>query len=164
MVHLFFGYHVTDYVNSPVVYIYFGVFFLQSLLLAIIVAIYLDRAGKAVTSERKKEWKTLVTAFKLLDQDGKGYIDTETWGHLMYTLQPYATIDEVRFKFDLLDREKKGLVANGSALVHACRAVTVAWFSHRTLLRLGTSTVSTFWTCGKSRSFNFMSYTTTNAR
>ena len=102
------------------VYIYFGVFFLQSLLLAIIVAIYLDRAGKTVTSERKKEWKTLVTAFKLLDQDKTGSIDTQTWGHLMKTLQPYATMDEVRFKFDLLDREKKGFVLAGTCHLLSC--------------------------------------------
>ena len=48
-----------------VVYIYFGVFFLQALLLAVIVSIYLERAGSTVTKERKKEWKALVTAFKV---------------------------------------------------------------------------------------------------
>jgi hypothetical protein len=49
-----------------VVFIYFGVFFLQALLLAVIVSTYLDRAGRTVTEERKKEWKALVTAFKVI--------------------------------------------------------------------------------------------------
>lgn len=93
-----------------ITFMYFGTFFLQSVLLATIVSIYLDRAAKTVSKERKKEWKTLATAFTLLDEEKLGYITFETWAQLMSAMRKDATVDEARFYFDLLDREHAGKI------------------------------------------------------
>ena len=55
---------------------------------------------------------------KVLDHESTGRIDPTTWGQLAVTLHPQATVDEVRFKFDLLDREKKGCVSTFSSLLY----------------------------------------------
>ena len=93
-----------------VTFMYFGTFFLQSVLLATIVAIYLDAAKRTVTKERKKEWKTLATAFTLLDEDKLGYIEIEVWNQLMRAMRPDGNDEEYLFLFKLLDRETKNKI------------------------------------------------------
>ena len=99
-----------------VTFMYFGTFVLHSVLLATIVAIYLDAAKKTVTKERKKEWKTLATAFTLLDgchggQGAKrGYIEIDVWNQLMQAMRPDGTEVEYLFLFGLLDRESKNKI------------------------------------------------------
>jgi len=39
-----------------------------------IVNVYLEHADKQVLSERKKEWKGLLKAFRLLDKEAQGHI------------------------------------------------------------------------------------------
>eukprot|EP00039_Didymoeca_costata_P008204 m.109064 g.109064 ORF g.109064 m.109064 type:complete len:1147 (-) comp13990_c0_seq1:70-3510(-) len=90
------------------VFIYIGVFFLRSFLLATIVHIYFNRAGQQVTKERKKEWKGLIKAFSLLDVDCKGYITFDTWDILLRVMRPKSTMPERRFLFNLLDRTHCG--------------------------------------------------------
>eukprot|EP00730_Choanoeca_flexa_P007107 TRINITY_DN12280_c0_g1_i4.p1 TRINITY_DN12280_c0_g1~~TRINITY_DN12280_c0_g1_i4.p1 ORF type:complete len:956 (+),score=124.76 TRINITY_DN12280_c0_g1_i4:107-2974(+) len=87
------------------VFVYGGVFFLTALLLALIVSLYLERAGDQVHSERKKEWKGLIKAFELLDERGRGYIDLPQFCELMEILRPGDDLPAVHFYYQLLDRD-----------------------------------------------------------
>ena len=92
------------------VFLYLGVFFLNSIVLALIVNIYLEYADKQVLSERKKEWKGLLKSFTLLDKDETGIIKPQRWTEFMKALRPHASPSEIKFYFDLMDRDKCGAI------------------------------------------------------
>ncbi len=52
------------------VFMYIGVVFLTSVLLALTVTFYLEYTEAQVKTERKKEWKGLIKAFAMVDTDG----------------------------------------------------------------------------------------------
>jgi hypothetical protein len=55
-------------------YMYLGVIFMMSVLLALTVSFYMEYTEKQVGSERKKEWKGLVKAFSIIDVNGKSFL------------------------------------------------------------------------------------------
>ena len=87
------------------IFVYAGVFFLTSILLALIVSLYLEYAGAQVHDERKKEWKGLMKAFQFLDNENRGYLCFAQFRELMAALRPKAEIAALRFYFQLLDRD-----------------------------------------------------------
>jgi hypothetical protein len=87
------------------IFVYAGVFFLTSILLALIVSLYLEYASAQVHDERKKEWKGLMKAFQLLDTDNRGYLCFSQFRELMAALRPKAEAAALRFYFQLLDRD-----------------------------------------------------------
>lgn len=70
--------------------------------------IYLEYADKQVLSERKKEWKGLLKCFSLLDKEERGHIGMQRWAEFLKILRPAAGKAEVKFYFELMDRDRSG--------------------------------------------------------
>eukprot|EP00051_Salpingoeca_urceolata_P021698 m.342774 g.342774 ORF g.342774 m.342774 type:complete len:1055 (-) comp19847_c0_seq1:33-3197(-) len=86
----------------------FAAFFVNSLILALIVSVYFKHQEKQVRGEKKKSWKGLVQAFLALDHDGTGSVSIDQWGQLYHCLKPMASPGEILFTFQLLDKDKTG--------------------------------------------------------
>ena len=82
--------------------LYFGYFFIMSVLLAVVVDEYLLTARRLVQLEHHRERKGLLEAFALLNPDKTGYVDVRTWTRLMVKLRPDITKQEAILRYHMV--------------------------------------------------------------
>jgi len=93
------------------VFIIFACFFLMSVALGVIFDLYIDDHKKTVTSESKKEEKSLGKAFKVLDFRKVGRIDWRDFKELLLNLRPHDHNERHSFMiFREIAREEQGEV------------------------------------------------------
>ena len=89
--------------------LYFGYFFVMSVLLAVVVDEYMLTARRLVSEENHKERKGLLRAFKLLDPQRTGHVRLEVWISLLRELRPGMSVREAEIRFHMMAPTDRGI-------------------------------------------------------
>ena len=90
---------------------FLATFVITNVLFARLIQFYMDAQKAQVESDRYKQRKALVQAFKVLDQKEVGHVNFVTWCHLFEHMRHIGLITDgdwnyALLHFDLLDREE----------------------------------------------------------
>jgi two pore calcium channel protein 1 len=96
------------YVIFFVTYLFQALYFLLNLSLAITFSYYKRDAQRVARHNWKKGKKALLSAFKVIDNDQRGYIDYPQWRKLFMQLKPHAEEEEAKVRFYMLDSQHNG--------------------------------------------------------
>lgn len=125
-----------------ILYILFGVYFIMNLILAVVYDSFKGQLAKLLINEEDKRQRVLSAAFRLIDEQGRGYLDVPQCAKLFKELNKYRTLpkiadDDMEAVFYALD-DSGDFKINRTEFSDLCNAISLkfdkaeepSWFEH----------------------------------
>lgn len=112
-----------------ILYILFGVYFIMNLILAVVYDSFKGQLAKLLINEEDKRQQVLSAAFKLIDEQGRGYLDVPQCAKLFKELNKYRTLpkiadDDMEAVFYALD-DSGDFKINREEFSDLCKAISL---------------------------------------